>query len=131
MHLSINQLSEITGKDRRTIKRLVEDLPKIDGDKGAHLYDSAEALEAIYLCAGKSLDEAKKEQALSAAALNRTRDEVERRRRIPIDVPLRANDQAIQSLTALLKAAKGQPLTEDKINELLEGFREIPAKLKW
>ena len=129
--VSISQLAQLTGKDRRTIASRVSDLKYVGGDKGAYLYESSEALEAIYLCAGKSLDEAKKEQALSSAALNRTRDEVERRRRIPIDVPLRANDQAIQSLTALLKAAKGQILTEAKINELLEGFREIPAKLKW
>jgi hypothetical protein len=131
MHLSITQLSELTGKDRRTIKRLLEDLPRNDGERGAFLYESRQALEAIYLNEGQSLDEAKKEQALSAAALNRARKEDIDRKRIPIEIPLLANDQALQSLTAELKAAKGKNLTEELINALLDKFRGIPAKLKW
>ena len=131
MELSINQLSELTGKDRRTITNRLRDLAHIDGAKGAYLYESAQALELIYLTAGKTLDEAKKEQALSAAELNRARREDLDRKRIPIDIPLQANDQILQSFTAELKAASGEFLTQELINSLLEKFRTIPAKLKW
>ncbi len=47
MKVSTNQLSELTGKDRRTLKRLLEPLtPEIDGR--AHLYESVIALQLIY-----------------------------------------------------------------------------------
>jgi hypothetical protein len=38
-HLSISQLAELTGRERRTVMRLMEKLQRIDGDRGAHLYD--------------------------------------------------------------------------------------------
>lgn len=133
MQLSINQLSDLTGKDRRTITTRLRDIARIDGAKGAHLYESAEALELIYGtdASGMSLDFAKKEQAISAAELNRARREDLDRKRIPIDIPLAANDQVLQAVAAELKAARDKLLTEELINRLLEKFRDIPAKLKW
>jgi hypothetical protein len=133
MQLSINELSGLTGKDRRTITTKLEDLPYEDGPKGAKLYDSALALEQLYVPDPRkvSLDEARTRQALSQERLNTTRDEDLRRVRIPIDIPIAANDQALQSIGATLKAAQGKPLTADLINLLLDKFRAIPAALKW
>ena len=37
MLLSINQISELTGRDRRTILKRLENLPFQPGDKDAHL----------------------------------------------------------------------------------------------
>lgn len=52
MKLTINKLHEITGKDRRTIKKRLVDLPSTSEG-----YDSVEALPLIYqLNAGERLD---------------------------------------------------------------------------
>ena len=48
MLLSINQLWELTGRDRKTVTKHLENVPFIAGDKGAHLYESTEALPLIY-----------------------------------------------------------------------------------
>jgi len=41
MKLSISQLSELTGEDRRTVTAKIEGLPHENGAKGAMLYYSA------------------------------------------------------------------------------------------
>ncbi len=43
--LSINQLAELTGKDRRTIASRLEVMDFVPGPKQAHLYDSFRALK--------------------------------------------------------------------------------------
>jgi hypothetical protein len=48
MLVSIKKLSELTGRHRQTIAKILADLPLVDGQKGAHLYDSREALPLIY-----------------------------------------------------------------------------------
>jgi hypothetical protein len=64
MLLSINQLWEITGRDRKTITKKLENLTFTDGDKGAHLYESTQALPLIY--AVDNLEAARAKQARSA-----------------------------------------------------------------
>src|SRR5205814_7535253 len=117
MLLSINQLSELTGRDRRTITKQLEDLHFVDGEKGAHLYESKEALPLIY--AVDNLEAARAKQALSQASLNAVREEDLRKQRIPIQIALDANDQALQSFAATLKASERKKLTPILINELL------------
>jgi len=68
MLLSINQLSELTGRDRRALTKLLRDLPKIAGPKSAHQFESKDALALIY--GGGNLESARAKQALSHAALN-------------------------------------------------------------
>jgi hypothetical protein len=48
MLVSIKKLSELTGRHRQTMAKSLADLPLVDGQKGAHLYDSREALPVIY-----------------------------------------------------------------------------------
>ena len=136
--LSISQLAAFTGKDRRTITDRLEALDFIDGPDNAHLYETDRAFELIYLGNGESgpmsLEQAKKEQDLSAAELNRARREELERKRIPIGIPLAANDQALQAVGNTLKAAKNRKLTPALINDLLAKLRAIPAQLdvsKW
>ncbi len=57
MHLSISQLSDLTGRDRRTIARQLKDLQHVAGERGAMLYESEAALPAVYAVA--SLDTAR------------------------------------------------------------------------
>jgi hypothetical protein len=96
------------GRDRKTITKHLEKLPFIDGDKGAHLYESSKALPLIY--AIDNLEAARAKQALSQASLNAVREEDLRKQRIPTQIALSANDQAIQSFAATLKAAKNKKL---------------------
>jgi hypothetical protein len=128
MQVSINQLSEWTGKDRRTITTRLKDLAHVDGAKGAYLYEASEALELIYTPGGKADLDAKRCEQIDLDM------EIKRKLRIPIGIPRVANDQALQSVAAHLKAAKGKKLTPELINNLLDKFREIPAQLdttKW
>jgi|SRR6266536_977001 len=127
MLLSINQLSEVTGRDRRTITKQLKDLRFIDGEKGAHLYESSEALPAIYSV--DSLESARAKQALSQASLNAVREEELRKERIPIQMVLDAMDEIFQSIGATLKNCK--ELNPARVNELFTKFREAPKKLKW
>lgn len=131
--LSISQLAAFTGRDRRTITARVEHLDFIEGPDNAHLYESELALAAIYCPdgTGKSLDDAKKEQALEAAALSRVRREELQRTRIPLPIVSAIWDTALQSFAATLKAARGKTLNAAKINELLDKLRDAKLPVTW
>ena len=48
MLLSINQISELTGQDRRTIAKQLKDLQYTAGERGAYLEESTETLPLVY-----------------------------------------------------------------------------------
>jgi hypothetical protein len=123
---SINELSDLTGRHRHTITKRLLDLPSIDGPKGAHLYESTVALPLIY--AVDNLESARAKQALSQASLNAVREEELRKERIPIQIVLDELDEMFQAMGAILKNAK---LPADRVNEIFEKFRALPARLKW
>ena len=129
MRLSISQLSELTGRDRRTVAGKLADVPHTAGERGAMLYESSEALPLIY--AVDNLEAARAAQARSQASLNAVREEDLRKQRIPIQIVLDTMDEVFQSIGSTIKAAKGKTLTTERINELFEKFRSIPTKLKW
>ena len=127
MLLSINKLSELTGRNRRTIKKQLQDLRFVDGEKGAHLYESSEAFPLIYRV--DNLESARAKQALSQASLNAIREEILRKERIPIQIVLDTMDEIFQAIGATLKNCK--ELSPARVNELFTKFREAPKKLKW
>jgi hypothetical protein len=129
MHLSISQLSEPTGRDRRTVAGKLADVPHTVGERGAMLYASSEALPLIY--AVDNLEAARAAQARSQASLNAVREEDLRKQRIPIQIVLDTMDEIFQSIAATIKASKGKTLTIELINELFDKFRSAPAKLNW
>ena len=129
MHLSISQLSELTGRDRRTVVGKLADVPHTAGERGAMLYESSEALPLIY--AVDNLDAARAAQARSQASLNAVREEDLRKQRIPLQLALDTMDEVFQSIAATIKASKGKTLTIELINELFDKFRSVPAKLNW
>jgi hypothetical protein len=131
MLLSINQLFELTGRDRKTIKQKLEGLPFTNGEKSAHLYNSREVLPLIY--AADNLEAARAAQARSQASLNAYREEVLRKTRIPIEIVEEVMDETFQSIAATLKseASKGRPLTREIVNSLFDKFRNAPKQLKW
>lgn len=129
MLLSINKLSELTGRDRRTITKQLEDLCFVDGDKGSHLYESSEAFPLIYRV--DSLDAAKAKQALAAASLNKVKEEELRKERVPLQLVMDEVDSMFQAMAAILKNYKGKPIGEPQVNEIFAKFRDIPKQLKW
>ena len=116
--LASNQISELTGQDRRTIVKQLDGLSFQPGDKNAYLYQSAEALQRVY--AMDSLEAARAAQARSQASLNAVREEDLRKQRIPIQIVLDTIDEVFQAIGSTLKAAKGKKLTAERINELFE-----------
>jgi len=52
-------------------------------------------------------------------------------KRAEIDLITSTLGQILQAMCATLKAAKGETLTLEKINEILADFRSIPEKLRW
>src|SRR5438093_12459388 len=124
---SINQLAELTGRDRRTITKRLLDLPFVDGEKGSHLYESTEALPLIF--AVDNLEAARAKQALSQASLNAIREENLRKERVPLQLALDEMDSLFQAIGAILKNTK--ELSPTRINEIFDKFRAVPAKLKW
>jgi hypothetical protein len=129
MLVSINELTQYTGRNPRTITKKLENLQYIDGPKGAHLYDSTVALPLIY--AIDNLESARAKQALSQASLNNTRELELRRTRIPIQTARAVMNELFGAMGAILKKAEGEIMTVEKINDLFKKFREIPDKLKW
>jgi len=129
MLLSISQFSELTEFERRRISKSLKGLRAIDGERGALLYESTEALPALF--ATDSLEAARAKQANSQASLNAVREQDLRRQRIPLQVVADTMDEVFQSLGSTLKAAKGKTLTTEMINELFDKFRAAPAALKW
>src|SRR5690242_11033914 len=126
MLLSINQLSKLTCRNERTVTKRLEDLRYTPGPKGAHLYESTEALPLIY--AVDNLEAARSQQALSQAALNRVREEDLRKRLIPVQM---AHDMIIEirdDMMRILRAEEGKTLTQKRINDLFAKFRAIPKK---
>ena len=129
MLLSINQLSELTGRDRHGIPKRLDNLPFTPGEKGAHLYESTQALPLIY--AVDNLEAARAKQALSQASLNAVKEEDLRKQRIPRQLVLDEMDAVFQTVGATLKNAKGKTLTSELINDLFDKFRAVPSQLKW
>jgi hypothetical protein len=127
MLLSINQLSELTRRDRRTITKHLQDLRFVDGPKGALLYESSEALPLIYRV--DNLEQAKAKHALSQASLNAVREEELRKERIPIQLVLDEWDSIFQEIAAILKNCKA--LGAAQVNEIFEKMRNVPKRLKW
>jgi hypothetical protein len=128
MRLSLTQLSELTGRDRITMKKQLESLPPIPGKRGAYLYESREALPLIYSVG--NLEAARAKQALSQAALNAVREEELRKYRVPREEVLDVFDSVFQAIASTLKAAKNKKLTPLIINGLFGKFRAALKKLK-
>ena len=128
MQLSINQLSDLTGKDRRTITTRLKDLAHVDGAKGAYLYEASEALEQIYYGDNSKPDLERKR--CEEIDLNM---EIKRKQRIPLPIVSSLWDAGMQSFAATLKAARGKVLDTTKINDLLDILRSVklPPPNEW
>ena len=75
-----------------------------------------------------NLESRRAKQALSQASLNAIREENLRKERIPLQLVLDEMDAVFQAMGAILKNAK---LPADRVNEIFDKFRGVPARLKW
>jgi hypothetical protein len=130
--VSINWLSELTGKDRRTIKRRVGNIPQ---DSNGRI-DSRAALEAIYCgpltnSTGEfiSTPEAVRQLTLAKKAEIELNMEIKRGLRIPIADALDVTNRVFQSIAGTLKANRDKVLTEKHINEMLGALRDATRKI--
>ena len=135
--VSENELSELTGKTRATVRRRLVDVPSEEGKHRARLYDSKVALEAIYIGIGGSegeqitASEAQRQLTIARKAEIDLNMEVIRRDRIPIEIVESVNDDVFGNVAGLLKASEGKTMTEEAIRDIMTELRSIPQKLKW
>ena len=83
MKVTISQLSDWTGLDRRTVKRRLEGLPFDDGGRAGHHYESRDALKRLYLgeiTTDETLDPQQERAQLDAARRRLAELEYQRRR---------------------------------------------------
>jgi hypothetical protein len=132
MKLSISQLSELTGKDRRTVTAKIEGLPHEEGAKGAMLYDSVAAFDRIYSIEPRniSLDEARTRHAFSQEELNNTRNEELRKKRIAIDLVASVFDQSFAGAEEIAQRHRVEALIPRLPNSFNpDQEREVPSDL--
>jgi len=97
--LTLNKLCELVGMDRRVVAPLLDGVPYTDGPNKSHLYETTEALPAIYRCRHKhggpeaTLAEAKIRNELAAAKLR----EISAKQKLEELVPAEISRMAINA----------------------------------
>ena len=121
------ELSELTGKDRKTVRRLLSHLNPAIGPHKAKLYDSRLALETLYL--GRNGSEfVTPAEAVRRLTIAKEKEivldmEIKRGSRIPLEDVLAADREIFQMFTATLKANHNKLLTQEVINEIFDALR--------
>jgi hypothetical protein len=134
--LSIHQLADLTGMDRKTISnRLVGVAFVSTGDykNAAKLYEPRVALPAIYRTASDENVTAAQAAVNLSVARREEIDlnmEVTRKERIPLGILCEINDETFSNVAGLLKSHAGKTLTEELVNDLFTELRSIGAKVK-
>ena len=127
---SENQLSEMTGLDRRTIKKRLQGInPEISGS--AHLYDLKHAVKALVSRrdesgSGMTLEKARIEESQSKTKINEIMIENMQKDRMPVATVI-ALMESISS--EIINIHRGIP--DDAATRLSEELRDIPNRLKW
>lgn len=124
MLISQNKLAELTQKDRKTIRRLLDRMPSQPGPHRAQLYDSARALEQIYLGAGDgafiTTAEAFRQLTIARKRQIEIDVDIKRRTRIPIEDCERVFDEILAVMRAIIKAS----LSVEAANEVFDSMRK-------
>lgn len=113
--MSVNQLSELTGKDRRTIKERLGSTKPVREDKRGQYFDTRAALNLIFSSAG-SPKGIEKQLALESLGLEKAR-----REKIEIEVAKMRGD-----LVNIEDVAK---VVERQYSIIRAQFRALPSKL--
>jgi hypothetical protein len=135
-NLSINELSELTGKTRATVVKALDGIPFLDGPKSAKLYASKVALEKIYHAptedGQKFISAAEAQRQLTIARREQITLEMEctRKERIPLEVTNEVNERAFSNVSGLLKAHEGKQLDQTLIGDILSELRQITESIR-
>jgi hypothetical protein len=134
MLVSQNKLAELTGKDRKTIQKLLAERPAQSGPHRAILYDSARALETIYCANGDGTFVSTAEAFRQLTLAKRTQIELQNAKfrdefwpRAEIEFLMR---HAMAVVVQTLKANVGRSLTFQSVNDLLADFRAAFAHMR-
>jgi hypothetical protein len=127
MQVSQNQLSEWTGKDRKTVRRLLSHLKPIAGAHGAKLYDSKLALETLYLGNGNGFITTA--EAVRRLTIAKEKEivldmEIKRGARIPIQDVSLTEKYIFAHIRGVIVASK---LSAEEKNEILDRLRDLPC----
>ena len=104
MKLSISELSDLTGFDRRRIRKELGDLKAEQGPKSAILYESTEALPVLYMGEGEHLDANKERARLThhQANLAELDERTKRGELVPMDTVVSEVSEACSNMRAKL-----------------------------
>jgi hypothetical protein len=131
MLVSQNKLAELTGKDRKTIRKLLTELPAQPGPHRARLYDSARALETIYCANGDSAfvttAEAFRRLTIAKEIQVRVQTEIVRGERIPREDVESVCALVFTSIRGVIKASK---LPIESCNEIFDSLRAATTELR-
>lgn len=125
MRVTINWLSEVTGKHAATVRKRTADIPRDSDGK----LDSALALEAIYCGSSKpgdefvSTPEAVRQLTIAKKQQIELDNEITRKERVPISDVLESDNHLHQQIAAIIKTS-GIP--DASVNEIYEQLRNIP-----
>lgn len=135
--VSINQIVEWSEKTRATVMKKIADLPCQDGPKQAKLYNSAQAMEAIY---GREVrpDGVIDETQISNAEANRLLT-IARKQQIDLEMEvLRKERPRLEDVVEIVGAAfddvagiiKGSELSEDRKRDIMARLKDSMEQLK-
>ena len=128
MNASQNQLSEWTGKDRKTIRRLLSHLEPIPGPHRAKLYPSQVALETIYYGNNGTGEFISTAEAVRRLTIAKEKQivldmEIKRGARIPIEDVAVTEKYIFAHIRGIIIASK---LSQDEKNEIFDRLRDLP-----
>ena len=137
---SIDELSQITGKDRRTVKKRLGRLePVVDGGNAGIRYESQQALPLIYESERStlvededggmiSLDRARTLESIEKRTGLKIDNETKMKTRIPIELVNDALDAAFGEIKAIISKLS---IPEEERDQIFAELRDVPSRLKW
>ena len=129
MQVSQNQLSELTGKDRKTIRRLLSNLAPTNGPHRAKLYESKIALETLYYGNNGNGEFVTTAEAVRRLTIAKEKEivldmEIKRGSRVPLEDVAETANQIFMGIAGTIKAYHNKVLTTEVINEIFTGIRD-------
>ena len=134
--LTLNKISEVAEMDRRQVTPLLAGVAYVDGPNKSHLYDSAEAMRAIFGCKcsergpKETLAEAKIRNELAAARLREVTVKQKLEELVPAKISRMAINALIQYVALRFDELRRRGLIDRQwIKECGERFNELVGDL--
>ncbi len=132
MKVSVYWLGQATGKHPNTIKKRLADVHADPRGK----YDSADALEAIYVggFVEKNGEFVSTPEAVRQLTIAKRQEidltmEIQRGKRVPIEDCLAIDNEVFQTIAGTIKANRGKILNDTVTNEMFDTLRDWAGRL--